>query len=53
VTSLDLALIGNSSIAALLDGDGTVVWACLPRFDSDATFCALLPDDAGAPDRGD
>ncbi len=52
MTSLDLALIGNSSIAALLDGDGTGVWACLPRFDSDATFCALLREGRGEEDFG-
>lgn len=38
----DLALIGNSSIAALVNGTGEIVWACLPRFDSDAIFCSLL-----------
>lgn len=38
----DLALIGNSSVAALINGSGKIVWACLPRFDSDALFCALL-----------
>jgi len=52
VSSLDLALIGNSSVAALIDPAGTIVWSCLPRFDSDAVFCALLrgerkPDDCG------
>jgi len=52
VTNLDLALIGNSSVAALIDPAGTIVWSCLPRFDSDAVFCALLqgerkPDDFG------
>jgi len=52
VSSLDLALIGNSSVAALIDSAGTIVWSCLPRFDSDAVFCALLrgerkPDDCG------
>ena len=52
MSSLDLALIGNSSVAALIDPAGTVVWSCMPRFDSDAVFCALLrgerkPDDYG------
>lgn len=40
--NLDLALIGNSTIAALIDAHATVVWACFPRFDSDALFCSLL-----------
>jgi GH15 family glucan-1,4-alpha-glucosidase len=52
MTSLDLALIGNSSIAALLDADGAIVWACLPRFDSDAAFCALLREGRGEDDFG-
>src|SRR5258708_20530665 len=52
MTSLDLALIGNSSVAALIDANGTIVWSCLPRFDSDAVFCALLRDGRGADDYG-
>lgn len=39
---LALGVIGNGSIAALIDGTGRIVWCCLPRFDSDASFCALL-----------
>jgi GH15 family glucan-1,4-alpha-glucosidase len=42
VSNLDLALIGNGSIGALVDPAGEVVWACLPRFDGDAVFCSLL-----------
>jgi GH15 family glucan-1,4-alpha-glucosidase len=40
--SLDLGVIGNGSVAALLDGQARMVWCCLPRFDADASFCALL-----------
>jgi GH15 family glucan-1,4-alpha-glucosidase len=52
MTSLDLALIGNGSIAALVDGDARVVWCCFPRFDGDPVFCSLLdgeqrPDQEG------
>jgi GH15 family glucan-1,4-alpha-glucosidase len=43
--TLDLALIGNSSIGALIDGLGRIVWGCFPRFDGDPTFCALLRND--------
>ncbi|MBI3150467.1 MAG: glycoside hydrolase family 15 protein [Betaproteobacteria bacterium] len=43
--SLDLALIGNCSIGALIDGRAEVVWACFPRFDGDAMFCSLLRGD--------
>jgi GH15 family glucan-1,4-alpha-glucosidase len=42
LSGLDLALIGNSSVAALLDARARIVWSCLPRFDSDPAFCALL-----------
>ena len=42
VTSLDLALVGNGSIAALIDVLGSVSWCCFPRFDGDPAFCALL-----------
>jgi GH15 family glucan-1,4-alpha-glucosidase len=41
----DLALIGNCTIGALIDGIGRVVWACFPRFDGDPTFCRLLRED--------
>src|SRR5579859_7874459 len=45
----DLALIGNTHSAALLDLDGTISWLCLPRFDSPALFAALLgTDDNGS-----
>jgi GH15 family glucan-1,4-alpha-glucosidase len=40
--SLELGVIGNGSVAALIDGRGRIVWCCLPRFDADASFCALL-----------
>lgn len=41
-SSLALGVIGNGSVAALIDGKGRIVWCCLPRFDGDASFCALL-----------
>lgn len=40
--NLDLGLIGNSSIGALIDRSGRYVWCCLPRFDSPPVFHALL-----------
>ncbi len=40
--SLNLAAVGNCNIAALIDQRGSVVWCCVPRFDSDPVFCSLL-----------
>lgn len=40
--SLDLAVIGNCSFGALIDRRARIVWSCMPRFDSDPVFCALL-----------
>ncbi len=39
---LNLAVIGNCQIAALIDASGSIVWACLPRLDGDPVFIALL-----------
>lgn len=40
--TLDLGLIGNCTVGALIDARGEMAWACVPRFDGDATFCSLL-----------
>ncbi len=40
--SLELGLIGNCHIGALIDERGEIVWCCLPRFDGDPVFCSLL-----------
>jgi GH15 family glucan-1,4-alpha-glucosidase len=42
VNTLDLGLIGNCHIGALIDGTAEIVWCCLPRFDADPVFCSLL-----------
>lgn len=44
MSTLDLSIIGNGNYSALLDQRGKIVWSCLPRFDSDPRFCALLND---------
>ena len=45
--SLNLAVVGNSNIAALIDQRGSVVWCCVPRFDGDPVFCSLLNNGDG------
>jgi GH15 family glucan-1,4-alpha-glucosidase len=50
--SLNLALIGNCAIGALVDADARIVWCCLPRFDGDPVFHALLDSPAGCGDEG-
>jgi GH15 family glucan-1,4-alpha-glucosidase len=47
-----LGLIGNCQCAALIDDGGAMVWACLPRFDSEPLFGALLDPDGGSFDVG-
>lgn len=41
-SSLELGLIGNCQIGALIDSNAEIKWCCLPRFDGDPMFCSLL-----------
>jgi GH15 family glucan-1,4-alpha-glucosidase len=43
--TLNLAVIGNCQISALIDPGGRIVWACFPRHDGDPMFCSLLGGD--------
>ncbi|HTU53658.1 MAG TPA: glycoside hydrolase family 15 protein [Acetobacteraceae bacterium] len=47
---LDLAVIGNCTVASLLTPAGRHVWFCFPRFDGDPVFHSLLG--GRIPDRG-
>jgi GH15 family glucan-1,4-alpha-glucosidase len=38
----DYASVGDMQSVALIGTDGSVDWLCLPRFDSEACFTALL-----------
>jgi GH15 family glucan-1,4-alpha-glucosidase len=38
----DMGLIGDGTTTALVGLDGSVLWLCLPRFDSEPLFCSLL-----------
>ena len=43
----DHAMLSDRHSAALVTRDGSVVWLCFPRFDSESVFASLLDDDAG------
>ncbi|MHA7600548.1 glycoside hydrolase family 15 protein [Alicycliphilus sp. T452] len=47
--SLALGMVGNCAISALVDARACIVWCCMPRFDGDPVFNALLqPGDEGS-----
>lgn len=46
MSTLDLALIGNGAIGALVNPRAEIVWTCFPRFDGDPVFCSLLRGDS-------
>ena len=48
--TLNLGLIGNCAISALVDPRGAIVWCCMPRFDGDPIFHALLDSADGLPE---
>ncbi len=44
---LDLGVVGNGTINALIDARGRIVWHCVPAFDGDPVFCSLLSPKLG------
>jgi hypothetical protein len=44
IMNLNLGVIGNCQIAALIDSGGRIVWACLPRLDGDPIFSRLIDE---------
>ncbi|MFY0615364.1 MAG: glycoside hydrolase family 15 protein [Hyphomicrobiaceae bacterium] len=51
MSGLDLGIIGNCGVGALIDRHARLVWCCLPRFDGDPVFNALVQ--AGDPSSAD
>ncbi len=43
----ELGVVGNCQFSALVSRTGAVVWCCLPRFDSEPVFGALLDPEGG------
>lgn len=52
MNSLELGLIGNGTISALVTPDAEITWACFPRFDGDPAFCSLLTNRTGTEGTG-
>ena len=42
MSSLELGVIGNETVAALIDDKATINWLCLPRLDGEPVFNSLL-----------
>ena len=49
---MNYGVIGNCQVAALVDEQARLVWACLPRPDGDPVFSALLQKEGGDSDKG-
>ncbi|WP_449310723.1 glycoside hydrolase family 15 protein [Pseudochelatococcus sp. B33] len=42
MNNLDLGVVGNSTIAALIDDRASIVWMCYPQLDGDPVFHSLI-----------
>lgn len=42
MSSLDLGVIGNCVVAALVSKTARIDWCCFPRLDGDPVFCSLI-----------
>ena len=42
MSTLELGIMGNGTVAALVDPNASIQWMCLPRFDGEPVFNALL-----------
>jgi GH15 family glucan-1,4-alpha-glucosidase len=49
---VNYGVIGNCQVAALIDEQARMVWACLPRPDGDPVFSALLQKEGGDSEKG-
>ncbi|HEY0826099.1 MAG TPA: glycoside hydrolase family 15 protein [Ramlibacter sp.] len=48
-STLQVGMIGNCAYSALIDRQSRIVWCCLPRFDGDPVFNAILdPSENGS-----
>ena len=52
MSSLDLGIVGNSNVSALVTAAGEICWTCLPRVDGDPVFCSLLREGRNEKDHG-
>jgi GH15 family glucan-1,4-alpha-glucosidase len=52
MSTLELGMIGNCAISALIDAEARIVWSCLPRFDGDPVFHCLLGSRTGSDECG-
>ena len=42
MSSLELGVIGNQTVAALIDDTACINWLCLPRLDGEPVFNSLV-----------